>query len=290
LSAGLDRRGLAAALAAFFIWGLSPIFFKALGWMSAAEIVSQRVLWSVPLLAIWLALSQGFGGVRAALRSPRLLGLLCFTTLCTGGNWLLYVWAVVHGRTVEASLGYFINPLLNVALGALVLRERLRPLQWLAVAMACIGVVWRVLTLGHLPWIALAVAGTFGAYGLLRKQAPIDAVNGLFIETVIALPVAVGYLLWATQHAAQHPPVDALHRLMLPAAGLITTVPLALFASGARRLPLSTLGLAQYLAPTLQFLCAILVLGEALGPGELWSFAFIWAGLAVYSWDAFRRR
>jgi chloramphenicol-sensitive protein RarD len=289
MGARLDRRGVICALCAFFVWGISPIFFKALSWVPAAEIVSHRVLWSVLLLLVWIGFQQGFGTLRAVFARPRLLALLGLTTVLTASNWLLYVWAILAGHTVEASLGYFINPLLNVALGALVLRERLRPLQWAAVGLAVLGVVSRILVMGHLPWIALLLAGTFAAYGLLRKKAPVDSVNGLCVETLLALPVALAYLLWAGMGEGLHGAGKGWALLLLPAAGLVTTVPLALFTEGARRLPLSTLGLLQYMAPTLQFLCAVFVFGEAFGPTQLASFALIWAGLALYSFDALRR-
>jgi chloramphenicol-sensitive protein RarD len=289
MGARLDRRGVICALCAFFVWGISPIFFKALSWVPAAEIVSHRVLWSVLLLLVWIGFQQGFGTLRAVFARPRILALLGLTTVLTASNWLLYVWAILAGHTVEASLGYFINPLLNVALGALVLRERLRPLQWAAVGLAVLGVVSRIVVMGHLPWIALLLASTFAAYGLLRKKAPVDSVNGLCVETLLALPVALAYLLWAGMGEGLHGAGKGWALLLLPAAGLVTTVPLALFTEGARRLPLSTLGLLQYMAPTLQFLCAVFVFGEAFGPTQLASFALIWAGLALYSFDALRR-
>ena len=288
MSTAVDRRGVTSAATAFFIWGLSPLFFKALAWLPATEIVSHRVVWSVLLLAGWLGFREGFGRIRAAFGQKRLLALLCVTTVLTACNWLLYVWAVVSGLTVEASLGYFINPLFYVAMGAMLLGERLRRLQWFAVGLAAAGVVLRVIVLGHLPWVALAIAATFGTYGILRKRAPIDSVNGLFVETLIALPVAAGFLAWMANAGALHSPQTSWAWLLLPAAGVITTVPLALFAEGARRLPLSVLGLLQYMAPTLQFLCAVVVFREPFGGGQLASFALIWIGLALYSWDALR--
>jgi len=289
MSARLDQRGVLCAFAAFLAWGVSPIFFKALSWVPAAEIVSHRVIWSVLLLLVWIGFQQGFGKLKAVFARPRTLALLGLTTVLTASNWLLYVWAILAGHTVEASLGYFINPLLNVALGALVLRERLRPLQWAAVGLAVLGVVSRIVMMGRLPWIALLLAGTFAAYGLLRKRAPVDSVNGLCVETLLALPIALIYLLWVGLGEGLAGADRGWALLLLPAAGLVTTVPLALFTEGARRLPLSTVGLLQYIAPTLQFLCAVFVFGEAFGPTQLASFALIWAGLALYSFDALRR-
>lgn len=287
----IDRRGVISSLIAFTIWGLSPLFFKAMAHFGALEVVAHRVLWSTLLLAPWIWLRQGFGEAARVLREPRLLALLCLTTLLATTNWLVYVWAVMAGHAVDASLGYFINPLLNVAFGAIFLHERLRPAQKAAVALAAVGVVWRIVALGSLPWVALTLAVTFAFYGLLRKRAPIDATNGLFIETVIALPVALVFLGWlagtGTLVAAQ---VSPAWWPMLPLAGFITAVPLALFSEGARRLPLSVLGLLQYTSPTLVFLIAVQVFREPFGGSQLVSFAFIWAGLALFTWDIRRRR
>ncbi|MFA9440955.1 EamA family transporter RarD [Uliginosibacterium sp. sgz301328] len=287
----IDRRGVISALIAFTIWGLSPLFFKAMMHFGAFEVVAHRVLWSALLLAPWIWFRQGLGEAARVLREPRLLALLCLTALLATANWLVYVWAVMTGHAVDASLGYFINPLLNVALGAIFLHERLRTAQKVAVALAAIGVVWRIVSLGSLPWVALTLAITFAFYGLLRKRAPIDATNGLFIETLIALPVALVFLGWlASTGALVAAQVSPAWWPMLPLAGLITAVPLALFSEGARRLPLSVLGLLQYASPTLVFLIAVLVFREPFGASQLMSFAFIWAGLALFTWDIRRSR
>ena len=193
------RQGMFAALAAFVTWGLAPLYFRALGSVPPFEIVAHRVLWSALLLALMLAtlrFTGGFERVGAVLRQPRLLALLALTSLLTSSNWLVFIWAIDAGRLLEASLGYFINPLVSVALGAIFLGERLRPLQAAAVGIACAGVAWRVWQLGSLPWIPLFLAGTFGLYGLLRKRAPVDAVGGLFIETLVVAPLALAWLLW----------------------------------------------------------------------------------------------
>lgn len=285
-----DRLGIWCALGAFTIWGLSPLYFRAVDSVPPAQVVAHRVIWSAALLSLWLAWRAGWAPVRAALGRPRTLGLMGLTTVLITGNWLIYVWAVHAGRTIEASLGYFINPLMNVLLGALVLGERLRLPQWVAIALAATGVALRVGALGQLPWIALLLALTFATYGLLRKQASVDAVTGLYLETLIALPVAAAYLAWLAMSDSLSlgagPGVTAL----LPLAGLITTVPLALFATAARRLPLSTVGLIQYLSPTLNFLVAVWVFGEPFDLAQLAAFACIWAGLAVFSLDLLRAR
>lgn len=282
------RRGSLAALTAFLIWGLSPLYFRAVGTVPPFEIVSHRVLWSVVFLAILIALPAlpgDFGKVRAVLRQPRLLALLGLCALLTGSNWLVFVWAIDAGRLLEASLGYFINPLVSVVLGWIFLGERLRPLQRLALAIALTGVAWRVWQVGAPPWIPLFLALTFGIYGLLRKRAPVDAVSGLFVETVLVAPLALGWLAWMQIEGrlgfGQDPVID----LMLPLAGVITAVPLMLFAAGARRLPLASVGFLQFIAPSINFLLAVLVFGEAFDTAQLVGFMLIWSALALYAVD-----
>lgn len=285
------RQGMFAALAAFVTWGLAPLYFRALGSVPPFEIVAHRVLWSALFLAGLLAAVSSTGGyarVRAALAQPRLLALLTLTALLTSSNWLVFIWAIDAGRLLEASLGYFINPLVSVALGALFLGERLRPLQAVAVAIACAGVGWRVWQLGSLPWIPLFLAGTFGLYGLLRKRAPVDAVGGLFIETLVVAPLALGWLLWLHTHESLAFGSGAATDWLLPLTGVITAVPLMLFAVGARRLPLATVGFLQYIAPSLNFLVAVLLFREPFDTTQLVGFALIWFALAVYSFDLLR--
>jgi chloramphenicol-sensitive protein RarD len=280
------RSGILAAFTAFVTWGLAPLYFKALDGIPAVEIVAHRVLWSALLLAALLALWRGFDGVLRLRQDPRLVGVLALTALLTGSNWLVFVWAVTANRVVEASLGYFINPLVSVLLGALVLGERLRPLQKLAVLLATGGVLWRVVEVGSLPWVALFLAVTFGFYGLLRKRTPVDAVSGLFVETLLTAPPAIGWLLWQGSRGALAFGHGAASDWLLPLSGVITAVPLMLFALGAQRLPLSTVGFLQYISPTLNFLLAVLVFHEPFDASHLLGFALIWAALAVYSLDA----
>lgn len=283
-----SRSGLLAAGLAFTAWGLSPIYFKAVGALPALEIVAHRVLWSVLLLAALLAIGRRFGPLLSALRQPGLTGTLALTTLLTSSNWLVFVWAINAGRTLEASLGYFINPLVSVLLGALFLGERLRRLQLVAVAVAASGVALRIAQLGGLPWVALFLALTFGVYGLLRKRTPIDPVGGLFAETLIALPFALGYLAWQAGSGRLDGQLLLALGWLLPMAGVITAVPLMLFAHGARELPLATLGFTQYLAPTLNFVVAVWIFHEPFDAGRLGAFALIWAALAIYSLDLWR--
>ena len=286
------RQGVLAALGAFVIWGLAPLYFRAVDSVPPFEIVAHRILWSVALLAALLALlprSGGFAGLQAIRRQPRLLGLLALTSLLTSSNWLLFVWAINAHRLVEAILGYFMTPLVNILFGRLFLRERMRSAQQLAVALACAGVAWQIWQLGRAPWIALFLAATFGTYGLLRKRAPVDAIGGLFVETVIAAPAAAAYLGWLAAQGLLAWGGERQATLLLPFSCVITAVPLMLFAIGARRLPLSTLGFLQYLAPTLGFLIAVFVFREPLDSDRLVSFVLIWIALAIYSADMMRR-
>lgn len=285
------RRGTLAAAAAFMIWGLSPLYFRAVGSVSPFEIVAHRVLWSAVFLAGLLVLLRrggGAGRVRAVLQQPRLLAVLALCALLTGGNWLVFVWAIDAGRLIEASLGYFINPLVSVLLGWAFLGERLRPMQRAALALAVAGVLWRVWQVGAAPWIPLFLALTFGVYGLLRKRAPVDAISGLFVETVLVAPLALAWLCWLGMRGTLAFGTSLFIDLMLPLAGVLTAVPLMLFAAGARRLPLATVGFLQFLAPSLNFLLAVLVFREAFDRTQLIGFMLIWLALAVYAVDMAR--
>ncbi|MFT3759758.1 EamA family transporter RarD [Thauera sp.] len=285
------RRGILATLSAFSIWGLSPLYFKAIGSIPPFEIVAHRILWSLLFLAgllAFLPFTGGFTRVREVCRQARLLGLLVLTSLLTASNWLVFIWAIDAGRLLEATLGYFINPLVNIALGAAILGERLRPLQRIAVAIAIAGVAWRVWQLGSLPWISLYLAGTFGLYGLLRKRAPIEAVSGLFIETLLVAPLAIAGLAWMHAGGSLGFGTGAIADWLLPLSGIITALPLMLFTAGARRLPLATIGFMQYLAPSLGFIIAIRIFREPFDSGQLIGFLLIWIALAIYSVDMVR--
>lgn len=281
--------GLAYALGAYLVWGLAPVWFKALRAVPPLEILSHRVAWSVALLAPALALSGGFGELARALASRRALLTLCATTVLISANWLLYIWAVNTGHLLEASLGYFVNPLVNVLLGVLFLREVLSRPQALAVALAGAGVLWLVVGYGRFPWISLTLATTFGLYGLLRKSAGVGALAGLFAETALLAPAAILYL--GARAAAGTGAFGGGWRvsLLLSAAGVITAVPLVWFGVAVRRLRLSTMGFLQYLAPSLQFALAVWAYREPFTRSHLVTFAFIWTSLGLYSWDAVRR-
>jgi len=272
------------AAGAYVCWGLFPLYWKPLHDIPALEILCHRVVWSALLVFALLMMHGGLAQVIAVAREPRRLGIFALSALTLSLNWVSYIWAVNHGMVVEASLGYFINPLFNVLLGRLVLGERLGRLQGVAVGLALLGVVWMAVSLGVMPWMSLFIAATFGLYGLLRKQAPLPSLQGLALETFLMLPLAASYLVWCAATGIGHfghlPP---LQTGMLVGAGVVTAVPLLLFAAGARRLTLTTLGLIQYISPTLQLLLGVLLYHEAFGSERLTGFAFIWAGLLLYS-------
>ncbi|MDI6748386.1 MAG: EamA family transporter RarD [Rhodocyclaceae bacterium] len=283
-----ERDGIAAALAAYTLWGLVPVFFKQLATVPALEIIAHRVLWSLLLLGGVLAVRGRLGAAWTAARNPRILARVALASTLIVINWLTFVWAVNVNRVLETSLGYFITPLVSVVLAVLVLGERLRSRQWAAVALAVCGVALEGWRIGGLPWVSLVLAGSFGLYGLLRKQLPLDAANGLLLETACAAPVAALYLLWLGS-AGQFGTTMTIDALLI-ASGAVTAVPLLLFAVGARRLPLVTLGFLQYIAPSLTFLLAIFYYDEPMNLPRLLAFAAIWAGLALYSTDLLLHR
>lgn len=280
------RQGALAAGICYFSWGLVPLYWKQLSTVSPVELIAHRHVWSLAFVLILVAAQRGCGEVRAAFATTRSVGWNFFSASLLTANWLLYVWGVNTGHVIECSLGYFLVPLVNVALGRWILHERLRRLQWLALALAVVGVAVMIAQLARPPWLALAIAGTWGAYGLLRKRSPLGSLAGLTVETLLLAPIAVAVLLW--QHhtgvgALGHAP--ALTQALVLSAGVITAVPLLLFAYGARRIRLSTLGLLQYLAPTVQFIIGLWVYHEPCSRERAAGFAFIWTGLALYTAD-----
>ncbi len=279
---------------AFACWGAFPLYFKALQAVPPLEMMAHRIAWSLGFVALVLAAQRRWAWLAPALADRRLLWGCAASAGLIALNWFLYIWAVVNARVVEASLGYFINPLVNVLLGAVVLKETLRRGQWLAVAVASAGVAWLTWLGGALPWIALALAGTFGLYGLLRKTAPLGALEGLAMETLLLGPLAIGGLAWlGWQGQSAFVAAPGWTQALVLASGPITAIPLLLFAAGARRIPLSLLGLLQYIGPTLQLLVGVWLFGEAFEPARLAGFALIWAALALYSaegWWQQRRR
>ena len=277
------RKGFALGVSAYTLWGVLPVYFKALRSIDAADIVAHRIVWSMPILAALLSFTDAWGEVREALRNRRAMILLSITALLIAVNWLLYVYAVNSGHILAGSLGYYLNPLANVLLGRMVLKERLSWLQWAAVALAAAGI--SALAMGALGqlWISLTLCLSFATYGLLRKIAPVDAVAGLAIETMLLLPFAAGWLLWGW--TSGHPIFgsgSATILLLIAGAGFVTATPLLLFTAAARQLPYSTLGMLQFLAPTMQFLLAVLIYGEPFTNAHAIAFAAIWGALGLY--------
>jgi chloramphenicol-sensitive protein RarD len=278
--------GLAYALAAYLAWGLSPIYFKALRPTGPLEILSWRVVASVALLgAMTVAMGRSAEVARSLSDRRRALTFVA-TTLLISVNWLLYIWSVNTGHLLEASMGYFMNPLVTILLGVVFLKEGLDRRQAFAVALAAVGVAWMVVAHGRLPWISLALALSFALYTLLRKQARIDAVAGLLVETSFLAPLAVAWLGWLWWRGEAHFGSSTGLSLLLLSAGAVTALPLVWFALGVHRLRLSTVGLLQYVAPTLQFTLAVVVYREPFGATQAVTFAFIWSGLALYTADA----
>ncbi|TBU81121.1 EamA family transporter RarD [Pseudomonas daroniae] len=281
------RRGYILGLSAYVIWGLFPLYFKAIQTVPSLEIIVHRALWSAVFGALLLLVWKHPGWLRELLDHPKRFAVLAISGSLIAGNWLVYVWAVNNERMLEASLGYYINPLANVLLGMLILGERLRRLQWVAVGLAAAGVAQQLWQVGSLPWVSLALALSFAAYGLIRKKAPVAALPGLVVETWLLLPLAIGWiLLHPTAMSNQLAFWTTSEALWLMAAGPVTLIPLVCFNAAARHLPYTTLGFLQYVAPTLVLLLAVFVFDEHFDPGKMVAFLFIWAGLAVYSVDA----
>jgi chloramphenicol-sensitive protein RarD len=275
------RTGLALGLSAYALWGVLPLYFKAVSAVAPFDIVAHRVLWSLPFLALLITVSRSWAKVRSAIGQPQTIGILFITALLIGANWLLYVYAVNGGHMLAASFGYYLNPLANVLLGRFVLKEKLNRVQWTAVAIAGAGIsVLAAGALGQL-WISLTLCGTFATYGLLRKIVPADAITGLGIETGILLPLALLWLAWRYSAGVLVMGTTPGLTGLLLLAGIVSTTPLLLFTAASKRLPYSTLGMLQFIAPTLQFLIAILY-GEPLTTAHLVAFPAIWIALALY--------
>lgn len=274
--------GFLLGFAAYALWGVLPLYFKAVAAVHAVDIVAHRVLWSLPFLALLIALARGWDKVRAAIGRPKTLGVLAVTALLIGGNWLLYVYAVTSGHILAASFGYYLNPLANVLLGRFVLHERLSRLQWAAVALAGAGIA--VLAGGALGqlWISLTLCISFALYGLLRKVVPADAVTGLGVETALLFPLALAWIVWRAAAGAPVMGSNDVEMGLLLLAGIVSTTPLLLFTAAAKRLPYSTLGMLQFIAPTLQFLIAVLLYGEPFTTAHAIAFPAIWIALALY--------
>ncbi|WP_448062848.1 EamA family transporter RarD [Cellulomonas hominis] len=287
----LDRRGLLAGTGAYVLWGVLPVYFGLLRPAGAVEIIAHRVVWSLLFCAVLLTVTRGWAAFVTVLRTPRTLGLLSIAAVLLAANWLTFVYGTLSGHVVDAALGYFINPLVTVALAVVVLGERLRRLQWVALGFGVVAVLLITVGYGRLPWIALTLAASFGGYGLLKNRVgrSVTAVPGLAAETLVLAPVAVGYLLWlGTAGQAAFGVNGTGHVLAMIGTGVVTAVPLLLFGDSARRLPLSVVGMLQYLAPVLQFVIGVVVLHETMPPARWWGFALVWVALVLLATDGLR--
>jgi chloramphenicol-sensitive protein RarD len=283
------RLGVVSGLGAYALWGLFPLYFPLLEPAGGLEIVAHRVLWSVVALAVLLTVLRRWPAVRAAFTDRHTVVVLGGASVLIAANWLIFVYGVNSGHVVETSLGYFINPLVSVLLGVVVFSERLRPLQWAAVAIAAVAVLVLTVDYGRPPWIALSLAATFGLYGLMKKLVKVEAAPGLFVETtLVAVPAAVTLAVLHAHGSGTFASHGPSHALLLASSGIATAVPLLLFAAAARRVPLSTVGLLQYLTPSMQLLIGVFVYGEPMPAGRLVGFAIVWLALAVFTVDSLR--
>ena len=285
------RKGVLLAICAYTIWGIAPLYFKLLHHVPATEILMHRVIWSFIFMVILMQFIGGFSRLRLILKQPKQLLILLITSILIAANWLIFIWAVNNDHMLDASLGYFINPLFNVLLGMVFLGERLRKLQWVAVALASIGVLVQLISFGSIPLLSLALAASFGFYGLLRKKVNIDAKSGLLVETAILLPIALGYLFITLDSSTTSMLTNTLDlNLLLVAAGIITTIPLLCFAGSAVRIPFSILGFFQYIGPSIMFILAVKLFNEPFDIEKGITFGFIWGALVIFVGDMILQR
>lgn len=282
------NKGILAAIGAYILWGLFPIYWKFLHHVPAGQILAHRISWSFVLLVVFLSVIKDWEWLGRAIRDRRTIILFTTAAILLSANWFIYIWSVNSGHVVESSLGYFINPLVYVILGVFFLRERLRKDQWIAVGLATFGVVYLTILYGRLPWIAISLAVTFGVYGLLKKIGALSSLKGLTLETATMFLPALAFLIFQEvngQGAFGH--ISILTTILLVMAGPVTTIPLVLFGYGAKNIPLYMLGLAQYIAPTIQFFLGVVVYGEPFTPSQLVGFMFIWTALIIYSFGEY---
>lgn len=284
---GDSRAGFAFAVTAYLLWGFLPLYMKALSHMPAVEVIAHRILWSVPIAGLVLVVLGRTGDLTRALKTPRMVVMAAVTATLISINWGVYVWAIANDRALDAALGYYINPLFSVALGAAILRERLAAAQWVAVGLAAVAVTILTVSAGVVPWVALVLMTTFGLYGFLRKTLPIGPNQGFLLEVLLLSPPALAWLIWLgpTGHFATSSWSDTW---LLLGTGAVTAVPLMLYANGAKGLRLSTIGILQYIAPTMIFLIAVLVFGEPFGPARAVAFPLIWLALIIYTGSMIR--
>lgn len=284
-----QRRGVLFGIAAYSMWGLFPLYWPLLKPSQPLEILAHRMAWSLVAVVVILAIRRHWSWFRDLLGQPKKLGLLVLAAVIITVNWGIYIYAVNTNHVVESALGYFINPLFSVLFGVLLLKERLRPLQWAAVGLGALAVIVLTLDYGRLPWIALTLAVSFAVYGLVKKQANVGAAESMTIETLVLLAPALAYLVYLEQSGtATFGHTTPSHALLLAGAGVITAVPLLCFTAAAIRVPLSTIGLMQYIAPILQFLCGVLIAKETMPPSRWIGFSIVWAALAVFTYDSLR--
>jgi chloramphenicol-sensitive protein RarD len=283
-------KGVLFGLSAYTLWGCFPLYFALFAGVPSYEVLIHRVVWSCLFLAIVVSVLRRWAPVRAALSKPKNLGLVLGCAVFIALNWGIYIYAVETRQVLQASLGYFLTPLVNVAMGMLILREKISRLQGVAVVLAAIAILYQLILLGVVPWISLLLAFSFGTYGLLRKQVALDGLSGLFVETLLLLPVGLLALSWLNFSGESHFTESSTLTLLLMSSGIVTAIPLLFFAGAARRLRLSTIGFLMYINPTLQFCLALLVFDEPLSEQRLLSFIVIWLALGLYSWSAWRER
>ncbi|MFT5705863.1 MAG: chloramphenicol-sensitive protein RarD [Oceanospirillaceae bacterium] len=283
------KKGVIYALIAYSLWGIAPLYFKLISQISAPEILMHRVIWSFALLFLLVIFTGQFNEVKLLLKKSKQLYVLFFTSLLVGTNWLIFIWAVNSDRLLEASLGYYINPLLNVALGMFFLKERLPKLQLFAVGVATFGVLIQLIVYGSIPWVSLLLAGSFGIYGLMKKKVNLKAVTGLFVETAFLLPLALIYW-WQLDTDTANFSLNSLSlNFTLICAGIVTTLPLLAFSASATRIPFYMLGLFQYIGPSAMFVMAITLFSEELDQTKLTTFIFIWLALLIFVYDLWRQ-
>ncbi len=285
------NKGIWYGVGAYVCWGVFPIYFKWIQRVPPTQILAHRLLWSFILLIILVGMRKELGSLRASIKDMRMIGLYFVASSLLAINWLMYIWGVNNGFIVETSLGYFINPLINVLLGVVFLRERLRPRQWVPVGLAALGVIYLTVSYGQLPWIALTLAFSFGLYGLIKKKSPLGSLYGLTLETgLLAVPALVYLLASEVQGSGALGHLDRVNDLLLVGTGIMTTIPLLMFGASARSIPLSTLGILQYIAPTGQFLIGVFLYHEPFTPQRLVGFGMIWLALALFAVEGMSQR
>lgn len=286
-----STKGLIYAFTAYTIWGIVPLYWPKLQPAGPIEILAHRFLWSAVVLYLFLLFTKRVKKALSIFKDSKKLKMLAFASLLVGINWGIFIWASVSGRILDSSLGYYINPLFSIGLGVVLLKEKLRKLQWLAIGVATAAILWLTLSLGTPPYVALSLASTFGLYGYIKKKANVEAIDSLFVETILATPVALGYLLYLNSTGENSFGVHGLsHAVWLASAGIITAVPLAMFGAAAIRIPLSTLGFIQYIGPTLQYIVGLYAFHEPMSQDRFMGFVLTWIAIAIISYDALRHR